>query len=93
MNIYFICILAMNGVDSLSLDLFSAISPDVSSPDVIVDADGDPATFPQGKLDSDEQSIPCATFRLFKIGDVYIYIGRIEKIGCSFWFDMELCSF
>ena len=47
MNIYFICILAMNGVDSLSLDLFSAISPDVSSPDVIVDADGDPATFPR----------------------------------------------
>ena len=72
MNIYFICILAMNDADSLSLGYFPSSSPDVCSPDVVVDADGDPTSFSQCKLDSDEQSIRCATFRLFKIGDIYI---------------------
>ena len=73
MNIYFICILEMNDADSLSLGYFPSSSPDVYSPDVVVDADGDPASFSQCKLDSDEQSILCATVPLFKIGDIYIF--------------------
>ena len=74
MNIYWICILAMKDVDILSLGYFPASSPHVSSVGVLGDADGNPATFYQCKLDSDEQSKRCATFRLFKIGDIYIYI-------------------
>ena len=73
MNIYFICILAMNDADSLSLGYFPSSSPGVCSPDVVVDADGDPASVSQCKLDSDEQSILCATFRLFKIGNIYTF--------------------
>ena len=63
----------MNDADSLSMGYFSSSSPNVCSPDVVVDADVDPARFSQCKLDSDEQSILCATFRLFKIGDIYIF--------------------
>ena len=63
----------MNDADSLSLSYFSSSSPDVCSPDVVVVDDGDPASFSQCKLNSDEQSILCATFRLFKIGDIYIF--------------------
>ena len=73
MNIYLICIFAMNDADSFSLGYFPSSSPDVCSPDVVVDTDGDPASFSQCKLDSDEQYILCATFRLFKIGDIYIF--------------------
>ena len=57
MNIYFICILAMNEADSLSLGYFPTSSLEVSSPDVIVATDGDPASFSQCKLDSDDQSV------------------------------------
>ena len=90
-NIYCICIFAMNDADSLSLGYFPSSSPGIYSPDVVVDDDGDPTSFSQCKLDSDEQSILCATFRLFKIGNIYIW--RNEKIGCSFWFDMKFCCF
>ena len=67
------CIFAMNDADSLSLGYFPSSSPDVCSPGVVVVADGDPASFSQCKLNSDEQSILCATLRLFKISDVYIF--------------------
>ena len=63
----------MNDADSLSLDYFPSNSPDACSPDVEVVNDGGPASFSQCKLNSDEQSILCATFRLFKIGDIYIF--------------------
>ena len=65
----------MDDVDSLSLGYYPVSSPGVSSPDVLGDADVDPANFSRFKLDSDEQYVCCATFRLFKIGDIYIYIG------------------
>ena len=52
------------------MDYYPVSSPDVSSPDVLGDID--PASFSQCKFDSDDQSVCCATFRLFKVGDVYI---------------------
>ena len=62
----------MDDVDSLSLGYYPVISPGVSSPDVLGDIDGHPTSFSQCKLDSDEQSLCCAIFRLFRIGDIYI---------------------
>ena len=58
-------------------------SPDVCSPGVVVVDDGDPASFSQCKLNSDEQSILCATLRLFKIGDVYI-LDELKRLVVHF---------
>ena len=91
-NLHFIYILVMDDVDSLSLGYYPVSSSGVTSPDVLGDVDVDPVSFPQCKMDSDEQSLCCATFRLFKIGDIYFF-EWIEKVGCSFWFDMEFCCF
>ena len=63
----------MNDVDSLSLSYYPVSSPDISSPNVSGDADGSPVSFSQCKLDSDEQSIRCAIFLLFTIGDIPMY--------------------
>ena len=64
----------MDDVDSLSLGYYPVSSPGIRSPDVLGDVSIDPTRFFQYTLDSDEQSVCCATFRLFKIGDIYIYI-------------------
>ena len=45
MNLYFIYILVMDDVDSLSLGYYPVSSPGVSSPDVLGDVDVDPASF------------------------------------------------
>ena len=73
----------MNDADSHSLGYFPSSSPDVCSSDVVIDIDGDPASFSQCKSDSDEQSILCATVRLFKIGDIYIF-DELKKLVVHF---------
>ena len=83
MNLYFIYILAMDDVDSLKLVYYTVSPPGVNSPDVLGDDDVDPASFTKCKLDSDEYSLCCATFRLFKIGDMYI-LDELKRLVVHF---------
>ena len=73
MNSYIIYILVMGDVDSLSLGYYPVNSPSASSPGVLGNDVVDPASFSRRKLDSDDKSLWCATFRLFKNDDIYIF--------------------
>ena len=73
----------MDDVDSLSLGYYPVSSSGVTSPDVLGDVDVDPVSFPQCKMDSDEQSLCCATFRLFKIGDIY-FLNELKRLVVHF---------
>ena len=81
MNLYFIYILVINDFDSLSLGYYPLRSPVVIFLGVLGYIGVDPVSFPQCTLDFDEQSLCCATFRLFKIGDIYI-LDKLKKVGC-----------
>ena len=61
--------MVMDDVNNLSFGYYPVSSPDVSSSGELRDID--PTIFSQCKLDYD-QSVCCATFRLFKVGYVYI---------------------
>ena len=52
--------MVMDDVNNLSLGYYPVSSPCVSSPDILGDIN--PASFPQCKLDSNDQSVCCATF-------------------------------
>ena len=69
--------------DSLSLGYYPVSSPSASSPDVLGDVDVDPASFSQCKLYSDEQHVCCATFRLFKVGDIYM-LDELKRLVVHF---------
>ena len=69
MNFYYIYILVTVDVNNISLGYYPVSSPDISSPTVLEDID--PANFSQCKLNSG-QSVCSTTYRLFKVGDVYI---------------------
>ena len=73
----------MDDIDSLSLGCYPANSPGVSSPAVLGDVDVDPISFSQCKLDSDEQSVCCAVFRLFKVGDIY-FLDELKRLAVHF---------
>ena len=71
----------MNDDNNLNLGYYPINSPDVSSPDVLGEID--PASFSQCKLNSDDQSVCCTIFRLFKVGDVYI-LDDLRKLVINF---------
>ena len=71
----------MDDVNNLSLGYYSVRSPDLLE-------DIDPANFSQCKLNFD-QSVCFATFRLFKVGDVYI-LNELKKLVLHFWL---MCNF
>ena len=73
--------MVMDDVNNLSLGYYPVSSPCVSSPDILGDIN--PASFPQCKLDSNDQSVCCATFWLFKVGDVYI-LDDLRKLVVHF---------
>ena len=92
----FFCILAMNDVDSLSLGYFLASSPDVTFPDVWGVLLVILPIFPSVNWILTSNLYVVLHFdysRLVIYIYIYIYIGWIEKIGYSFWFDMEFCCF
>ena len=68
----------MDEINSLSLSYYPASSPDV--PDVL--GGGNSANLYKCRLDSD-QSVCCATFRLFKVGDVY-NLSDLKKLVVHF---------
>ena len=67
-------------VNNISLGYYPVSSPGVSSPTVLEDID--PADFPQCKLHSG-QSVCSTTYRLFKVGDVYI-LDDLRKLVVHF---------